>query len=352
MNIEIKTEEFNVSKIDEAIETSQLVYGDTEGKIKSNAPVTSREYVENKHIDNPIKNSLIIQLLQKELIRGHLFLVRRCFVFDNKQIPILVASDLVSKADIPGASLIIFRNAIQESKASDFPLLNFSNRGSDKIYAQVLKTKPVLELDFQLLSFSIKSLFAILIKSSNFQFNASSICIGDKEKVIDKNFSIRFVGKFDESIDTFFERLEHEGICFGKRSSKILNWRFSPSNEILYDRVMILKEGVVVGYLVVCKRVFNGLRILIIVDSIIWNLNTVEIHKIKREIMKSSPRVVACLWASNLLHKNRELGKFKGLTIPRRYLPERVKFYLWGGDDSLHNNFKKSYLTLFDTDIL
>jgi len=352
VNTKINIEEFSISKIVEAIETSQLVYGNEEDKIRANAPVTSREYLQNKHIDNPVKNSLVIQLVQKEQIRGHIFLVRRCFVFDSQQFPILVASDLVSKADFPGASLIIFRKALQQSKANNFALLNFSNKDSDKIYTQILKIKPVVELDFQLWYLSIDSLFRILIKPFKLQTNIAPIFVSDNEKVVHKNVKIQFVPRFDESIDPFFEKLEKEEIYFGKRSSKILNWRFNPSNEILYNRVKILKEGSIAGYLVVCERTFIGIRILLIVDSIICNLSTFEIHRIKREIMKSSPGVVACFCVSNLLHKNRALGKYKGLTIPRRFLPERVKFYLSNGDETLHNNFKKSHLTLFDTDIL
>jgi hypothetical protein len=352
MIIEVTTEKFDVTKVKESIETSQLVYGNEKNKITANAPVTSRMYIENKHLHNPIKGSIVIQLVQREQIRGHIFLIERCFVFDGEQQPILVASDLVSKVDIPGASLIIFRKAVQHCKDRNIPLVNFSNKDSDKIYSQIMRIEPVIELDFQLGYFNLRSIFLILRKQLNFQSEPALVLISNKVKVIDKKLKIRLIPDFDESIDAFFGKLEKENVFFGKRSSEILNWRFNPSNEIDYARILISREEIVVGYLVLCERTFKGLRFLMIVDYVMWNLSTIEIYRIKKELKKAYPGAAACLWSSNLLHKNRALGKFKGLTIPRRFSPERVKFYLSGGSNSLKMNLKKAHLTLFDTDIL
>ena len=352
MTIEVTTHIFDFSRIKESIETSQLVYGSESKKITANAPVSSKAYIENKHLYNPMKRSLVIQLVQKGKIRGHIFLIERCFVFNGEKHPILVASDLVSKVDIPGASLIIFRKAMQTSQANNIPLLNFSNKDSDKIYSQLMKVEPVIELDFQLSYFNLKSLFLILSKKLNFQSESSIVFMNNKVKTLNKNLKIRLIPDFDKTIDVFFEKLEKNSVFLGKRSSKILNWRFNPSNEIDYARILISREETVIGYLVVCERTFKGLRLLMIVDYIMWNLSTIEIYKIKKELKKAYPGAVACLCSSNLLHKNRVLGKFKGLTIPRRFSPERVKFYLSGGSESLQMNLKKAHLTLFDTDIL
>jgi hypothetical protein len=352
MTIEVTTNIFDLSRVKESIETSQLVYGNESKKVTANAPVSSRAYIENKHLYNPMNRSLVIQLVQKRKIRGHIFLIERCFVFNGEQHPILVASDLVSKADIPGASLIIFRKAMQYCKIHNIPLVNFSNKDSDKIYSQIMKIEPVIEIDFQVGYLNLKSLFVILNKQLNFQSKSSMIFITNKVKILNKNLEIRLIPQFDKTIDTFFEKLEKDNIFFGKRSSKILNWRFNPTNEIDYARILIFREEIVVGYLVVCERAFKGLKLLIIVDYVMWNLNTIEIYRIKKELKKAYPGAAACIWSSNLLHNNRVLGKFKGLTIPRRFSPERVKFYLSGGSEKFQMNLKKAHLTLFDTDIL
>ena len=338
--------------IKDSIDTSQLVYGNEESKISPNAPVTTKTYIENKHLHNPIKASLVIQLVQKGQIRGHIFLIERGFIFDGEQYPILVASDLVSKADIPGAGLIIFRKALQHCKASNKPLLNFSNKNSDKIYSQLMKVKPVIELDFQVGNFNLKSLYLFFSKRTKFPFNSSAFFVSTKENIVLKNLKIRTTPEFDKTIDAFFEKLEKENTFFGRRSSEILNWRFNISNEIVYTKILIYKEEEVVGYMVLCERVFRGISLLMIVDYIFWNLNRFEIQKIKGMLKKAYPGSIACLWASNLVHKNRALGKFIGLTVPRRFSPERIKFYLSGGDEGFEENLKKSHITLFDTDIL
>jgi hypothetical protein len=352
MNIEVTTNEFNLSRVEESIETSRLVYGNENKKITANAPVTSRAYIENKHLHSPIKRSLVIQLVQKGKIRGHIYLIERCYSFNGEQHPILVASDLVSKADIPGASLIIFRKAMQNSRANNIPLLNFSNKDSDKIYTQIMKVEPVIELDFQLGCFNLKSLYGILSKDLKPQSNDFISFNGEKVMTSNSNLEIRLIAEFDTAIDSFFERLERESVFLGKRSSKILNWRFNPSNEIDYARILILKRETVVGYLVVCERFFKGVRLLVIVDYVLWNLSAIEIYKIKKQLKKAYPGAIACLWTLNRLDKNRALSNFKGLTVPRFFSPERVKFYLSGGSDVFKENLKRAHLTLFDTDIL
>lgn len=352
MNIEVTTNIFDLSRVEESIETSQLVYGNENNKVSSNAPVSSRAYIENKHLHSPIQRSLIIQLVQKGKIRGHIFLIKRGYSFDGKQHPILVASDLVSKADIPGASLIIFRKAIQNSQTSNIPLLNFSNKDSDKIYSQIMKVEPVIELNFHLGCFNFKSFFEIFSRELKPQSHDSIVLNGEKVKIIHKNLELRLISEFDTVIDSFFHRLERQNIFLGQRSSKILNWRFNPSNEIDYARILILKKETVVGYLVVCEKLFMGLKLLVIVDYILWNLKVIEIYKIKKALKKAYPGAAACLWTSNRIHKNRALGNFKGLVVPRSISPERVKFYLSGGSDDFQENLKKAYLTLFDTDIL
>ncbi len=352
MNFNVTTHIFDLSKVEESIETSQLVYGNENYKVTPNAPVTSRAYIENKHLHSPIKESFVIQLVQEGKIRGHIFLIERCYLFNDKQLPILVASDLVSKADIPGASLLIFRKAIQISKSSNIPLLNFSNKDSDKLYSEIMKVEPVVELDFYLGCFNLKSLFGILNENLRLQSHNSTVLKRGKVKVAHKNLEVQLITEFDTNIDNFLEKLESEGIFFGQRSSKILNWRFNPSNEIDYARILIMKKETVVGYLVVCQRFFKGLKILMIVDYVFWNLGAIEVYKIKKLLKRAYPRATACVWTSNRLHKNKALGDFKGLRVPKSILPERVKFYLSGASDDFKENLKRAHLTLFDTDIL
>ena len=352
MNIEVTTNVFDLSKVEESIETSQLVYGSENNKVTANAPVASRAYIENKHLYSPIKRSLVIQLAQNGKIRGHIFLIERCYSLNGEKHPILVASDLVSKADIPGASLIIFRKAIQNSQAEKIPLLNFSNQDSDKIYSEIMKVEPVVELDFHLGCFNLKSLFYTVNQYLRPHSNFSIVLNGEKVKIAHKNLEIRLISEFDTVIDSFFENLERESISLGLRSSKILNWRFNPSNEIDYARILIFKKETVVGYLVVCERLFMGLKLLVIVDSILWKLGAIEIHKIKKALKKAYPGATAFLWTSNQLQNNRALGNFKGLMVPRSISPDRVKFYLSGASDEFKENLKRAHLTLFDTDIL
>lgn len=352
MNFKVTSHIFDLLKVEESIETSQLVYGNENNKVTPNAPVTSRAYIENKHLLSPIKESLVIQLVQEGKIRGHIFLIERYYFFNDEQHQILVASDLVSKADVPGASLLIFRKAIQIGKSNNIPLLNFSNKESDKIYSEIMKVKPIIELNFQLGCLNLKSFCGILNKDLKPYSKNSILFNGGKVKIARRNLELRLISEFDTVIDSFFERLEREGTFLGKRSSEILNWRFNPANEIDYARFLILRKEEVVGYLVVCERSFKGLRLLVIVDFILWNLSAIEIYRIKKQIKKAYPHTSACLWISNRIQKNRALGNFKGLTVPRFISPERVKFYVFGGSEVFKENLKTAHLTLFDTDIL
>jgi hypothetical protein len=124
---------------------------------------------------NPINESLIIQFVQKGQTRGHIFLVERYFIFNGTKESILVASDLVSKSDIPGSSLIIYKKALQHCKENKIALLNFSNKYSDQIYSQIMKIEPTLELDFQLGNFNYMEFFRILIKKLGFQTREKKI---------------------------------------------------------------------------------------------------------------------------------------------------------------------------------
>jgi hypothetical protein len=350
--IEIKIEDFDCSKVNQAIETSELVYGSEMNKIAANAPVTSPAYIENKHLNNPIKNSTIVKLVQDKEIRGHLFLIERIFIFNGLQNSILVASDLVSKANFPGASLAIFRKAVQFSNERGIPLINFSNKDSDKIYTHMMKMEPVIELDFELSVPNLKVLFNGIAKQIKYKSNSSAAHLNSNTKIIDKNLMIRSIPEFDETINYFIAKLENEDIFLGKRNSEILNWRFNPSNENRYARILIIKKQEVTGYLVVCERVVKGIKILMIVDYLIWNLSKPQIKMIEKELKRSYSNVMAYLWCSNLNHKNQTLGKFVGFTIPKRLLPGRVKFYLSGDDKNFRENLEKTHLTLFDTDIL
>jgi hypothetical protein len=352
MKIEIKTMKFSPSQVREAIETSKLVYGDETDQIKPNAPVTCSPYVENKHLLNPLDRSIVIQLVQNDQVRGHIFLLERLFVFRHKQEQILVASDLVAKTNFPGSSLVLFRKAMSHCEDKKIPLLNFSNKESDLIYSKIMKIKPVIELDFKLGNFNLKSLFLNLniIRNSLIVRHLSKT--SSKPGHIQGNLQTQVVSEFNFLIDDFLDKLENHSICFGKRSSKILNWRFNKSNELDYDRILIYKGKEIVGYLVVCKRILKGIKFLIIVDFVLWQLNRKEKKNIQRVLKRMYSDTFACLWASNLQDTQMMLGKFSGFVLPRMFLQSRVKFYLSGGDENFERSLKFSFLTLFDTDIL
>jgi hypothetical protein len=352
MNLELRLQKFTVPMINDSILTSQLVYGNEKSKISPNAPVTTDTYIKNKHLGNPVKESLVIQLVQKEQIRGHIFLIERCFIFHGLQKPVLVASDLVSKVDIPGAGILIYRKALQYCKENNVPLLNFSNNKSDQIYSQIMKMKPTVELDFQLGFFNYKSLLLNLIRNKKSETNEQKVYLESDPCLHYKNLSFQVVSEFTESIDEFLETLEKKHFCLGRRDSKILNWRFNSANQLNYLRILIIKEEKIVGYLVVCERLIKGKNLLVIIDFVILVLNSVEIRNLQKVLKKLYPNALACLWISNSHHTQKDLTKFKGLFVPKKFSPERVKFYLSTADESFKSSLKNAHLTLFDTDIL
>ena len=352
MKIEIKAEEFSILKVNETIETSQLVYGDEKSKLTANAPVTSAAYIENKHLLNPIAKSTVINLVQNEKVRGHIFLIERCFVFGGKCEPIIVASDLVSKANIPGSGVIIFRKAIKLCEDKKVPLLNFSNKDSDLIYSQILKIDPVIELDFQVGNINLKALLFSLIRKPKIQIKSHEPKASNKLMDKKRNFGIQIVSAFDFLIDDFLGKIENEDTYFGKRSSRILNWRFNSANGLDYHRILVKRDFEIVGYLIVCKRIFKGIKLLIIVDFVLLKLDSRERRELQKKLKKVYSDTCACLWVSNLNHTQGKFGKFRGLTIPRMLSPIRVKFYLSGSDESFKKSLKSAFLTLFDTDLL
>jgi hypothetical protein len=349
--IKVTLQKYSLFRIKESIETAKLVYGSERGKDTANSPVTSTAYLENKHLHNPTNESLIIQFLQDEDIRGHIFLIERGFILDGELNPVLVASDLVSKADIPGASIIIYRKALQYCKENDVPFLNFSNKKSDQIYSQIMKMIPVVELDFQLGNFNYKALLLNLIRHKRIEKNEKSYFHKSDGSLDNENLTYRIIPKFTDSIDTFLESLEKKNISFGKRDSKILNWRFNSANQLHYARILIIRDGKICGYLVVCERLIKEKRLLVIVDFVIWMLNSREIRKLRKTLNKLFPNSIACLWVSNSQHTQKNLGNFKGFTVPKRLSPERLKFYLSSNDERFKLGLREAHLTLFDTDI-
>jgi hypothetical protein len=262
-----------------------------------------------------------------------------------------VASDLVSKSKTPGGGIFLFKEAQRLTKSQKKPLLNFSNIKSERIYSSILRIQPILELDFSILSFNFRN--TVVPKKISLLKNRNTSQTKNIN-IIYKNRRIEF-----EKIETFDARTEkflrekipiEENI--GYRSSDILNWRFTDSNKQKYTRLLIQMSGEIIGFTVLSEKIYMKRKFAVIVDSIVVNSNQKQMKLIKNKLLDIFPYVSAIIEIRNRNSESSVISQFRGLNVPRKLLPERIRFYLSNIDPNLISYFNRAHLTLFDTDIL
>jgi hypothetical protein len=352
MNSKILLDVFKEVEIPKSIEINSLVYGSGQHKEFANAPVTDIDYIRNKHLNNPLGFSTRIVIQENDSNTGQIFVIPRAFCLKGEIYQFMVASDLVSKSKIPGGGVILFKETRKLARLQKKPLLNFSNKKSDRIYSSILKMEPILELDFNLLNLKIHKIFLVksLLLLKN-QITPKNQDINECE-LNKKMLKFEKMENFDERIEVFLRNLIEGEENLGFRSSKILNWRFHSSNNVEYTKLLIQRDGEVKGYVVLCEKDYKGMQFGVIVDSILVDFDRKELKIIKKKLLDILPRAIGIIGVRNKESKCSIISQFGGISIPKKFLPNRVKFYLSNSDGHLIDYFKRAHLTLFDTDIL
>jgi hypothetical protein len=348
---EICSDVFEESKLSTALAVGSLVYGKEEGKRNPGNPVLSLGYLRNKHLDSPFGQSYYLYKPEKAMIAGHIFLQRRRYLNKNVPSEIFLASDLISKSSKPFGGLMLFKKAVFISKEVDQPLINLSNKESSTIYSSFLDMKPVIQLEFRASITNLNSMFLRRrqkVSSQKFRVFGKLV-----EKLFRRELQFKLVEKYGEEIDNFLERELSVIELIGERNSKILNWRFHPSNEQKYAKFEVFNSDQFIGYFVFNLTRHNGKNIIILMDFFLENptrkIGSAALKAVSREFPEAKLILIALNMKSNSASK---VFRANTLKVPKIFVPQELPFYITESQKSIAHLFPSSHLTLFDTDIL
>jgi hypothetical protein len=337
-------------QLDFALEISALVYGHSAEKKLPGNPVLSMEYFKNKHLDSPFGESIYIRKVEDDLMVGHIFLQKREFLNYGKTCVVLQASDLVSKSNRPLGGVKLFNKAKSISKESSIPFINLSNNDSNNIYERFLKMQPIVELDFRVALLNLN--FANSYQRKEI-LNFGSILLRHIRKIlIGKVYQFRIVDEFNEEIDRILNTSIEKCELIGKRNSKIINWRFNKANQKEYIRFQVTFKKEIVGYFVFTTAHYLDKEIVVLVDFFVnkpsKRLGIAALHYVAQAFSGANFFLVPCNTNSLMAIKT---FRFSSLKVPRRFVPQRIPFYVTESNSNLSGALPRSHVTLFDTDI-
>jgi hypothetical protein len=349
MKSRIVVESFEKVKIEEVLSTSRLVYGKSDDKEIPNNPVLEVPYVVNKHLSNPLGNSILIQFIEDNVCNGHLFLQKRSLMVGQSVFPVYVASDLVSRTISPAGSLILFREAMKISSSTKTPLVNFSNKNSDPLYSKILRKPPLLELDFRVQKINYNLVFNSLrfklyekLRQYHF-FTKRHHWKKDPVELIE-------VASFDTNFETCLDLKEE--MEASNRGFISLNWRFHPHNRIEYKRYLLKIGSTTHGYLVLSERTILKCRFLIVLDYVGCPALKTKKKEILISTFRNNSNSLGVVSISNSGSRCECFINSGGYLVWKKFLPNRVKFYFHGLSQEEEVEAAGAHLTLFDTDIL
>jgi hypothetical protein len=301
-------------------------------------PITNLEYVAWRHLASPYGASDTVEMVSGEIV-GRMWINKYQWRLDGESVSVSNPVDFLVRQDFrnPINSLRLFQATMKHCGAISQLTYHTSNPVTDPLYRNLLKLKPMTELDGAVLPLSP-------VRTIRKMFNLN---LRKLEKPIDKVWRWLLLGtasvaslrrlQFLESVTdaekrSVFQLLETEETIHNERSLEYMLWRYQGAGEVAYEFVWIRDRGTTVGYVVTTDRTVENIRSCFVVD-IVWpgRPSKFMISAVWFELVRRAARrnVESLFFFGNL--KNERITRLMTLPfvkIPRRYLPQRVPVFI------------------------
>jgi hypothetical protein len=160
---------------------------------------------------------------------------------------------------------------------------------------------------------------------------------------------VKEIDCFDKRIDNFIRRLKVSRFCI-IRDSAYLNWKYGESSLKRYQKIILERDGKVVGCAVFRDSKINGIKTGIILEIFAENPENFDalISFIIERFKKSGMKMISCFMINNGFYYTR-LKKKWFFKLPKFLLPKRNVFVIVSDDPEVLN-IKNWYLSYGDWD--
>lgn len=153
-----------------------------------------------------------------------------------------------------------------------------------------------------------------------------------------KEYEIKKIERFEENINEFTKTIQDMFLFSMGRNSAMLNWKYTDNPLKKYEKILLLKNGVIDGYAVFRNGKFNEIKTGIILDIFAHDsegLNTL-LNEIISYFKKEKMTFISCYMVNNNFYYSclKKRGFFK---IPEFLLPKKNVVLILNADDRIVN---------------